>query len=304
MPFSYEYGTYSSYASGSAERKNLTDPIWEIVTTQDYRLRYAQYHRDEGLQNLRARAPQVSTWDDHETTNDSYGDGTVEQSGAENHQEVCPANRTSPDEEKAAANCDTDEGPFLDRMNAAAQAYMEWMPIRKGPFGTMAGGNVDTDLTQVIEWGNLATLVLLDSRVSERSAEPAGTTHFLDFSLAFGNLNVSAYEEEPLKSQFDAIHDSVMAEINNPEYTMIGGKTDFLEEKFAASKAAGKPWQIYGAATMMGPSVPPNLNTVHLLVSDPQVSGALRALTDATLQAEAAGIFRAAVAMANTGTPW
>ena len=97
----YEYGTYSTYASGAPEPKNLTDPIWEIVDLNDYRRRYAQYHTDEGLQNLRARAPQLSVWDDHETMNDSYSDGNPESSGAENHQEVCPANRTSTDEAKA-----------------------------------------------------------------------------------------------------------------------------------------------------------------------------------------------------------
>lgn len=56
----YEYGTYSSYATGAQERYEMTDPVWEIVDLNDYRRRYAQYHTDEGLQNLRARAPQMS----------------------------------------------------------------------------------------------------------------------------------------------------------------------------------------------------------------------------------------------------
>lgn len=145
---SYEYGSYSTYATSVPERAALTEPEWEIISVQDYRLRYAQYHRDEGLANLRARAPQVSIWDDHETMNDSYGDGTVERSGAENHEETCEAaNTTSTDAEKNDAGCDRDEGPIDVRLNYAAQAYMEWMPIRKGPFGTM--GFIDTDLTQV-----------------------------------------------------------------------------------------------------------------------------------------------------------
>lgn len=143
----YEYGTYSTYASNALERKNLTDPIWEIVDLNDYRRRYAQYHTDEGLQNLRARAPQLSVWDDHETMNDSHGDGNPETSGAENHQEFCPANRTSTDDEKATAKCDRDEGPIEVRLNDAVKAYMEWMPIRQGPFGEM--GFVENDITQV-----------------------------------------------------------------------------------------------------------------------------------------------------------
>jgi hypothetical protein len=79
--------------------------------------------------------------------NDAHGDGSPETSGGENHQEVCLANRSSTDEEKLAANCDTDEGPIEDRMNVAAKAYFEWMPIRKGPFDSM--GFVESDLTQV-----------------------------------------------------------------------------------------------------------------------------------------------------------
>jgi phosphodiesterase/alkaline phosphatase D-like protein len=60
FPQIYEYGTYSTYAIDSPERFALTDPVWEIVDLNDYRRRYAQYHMDEGLQNLRARAPQLS----------------------------------------------------------------------------------------------------------------------------------------------------------------------------------------------------------------------------------------------------
>lgn len=48
------------------------DPQWEIVELNDYRRRYALYHTDHGLQQLRARAPMIATWDDHEITNNWY----------------------------------------------------------------------------------------------------------------------------------------------------------------------------------------------------------------------------------------
>ena len=36
---------------------------------QDYRNRYATYHQyDEGLRNLRRRAPVIQIWDDHEVS--------------------------------------------------------------------------------------------------------------------------------------------------------------------------------------------------------------------------------------------
>ena len=52
----------------------------------------------------------------------------------------------------------------------AAQAYMEWMPIRRGP-GVM-GVVTTTSITQVIEWGKLATIAAFDTRISYRSKTP------------------------------------------------------------------------------------------------------------------------------------
>ena len=145
-------------------------PDWEISSLQDYRLRFATYSLDEGLENLRRRAPMIAIWDDHETTNNSYGQGSESNTGAENHQPVCPVNASSPVADKNSAKCDRDEGTATKRFRNAAQAYMEWMPIRKGP-GSM-GVVSTTSITQVIEWGSLATVVAFDSRLSHRSKEP------------------------------------------------------------------------------------------------------------------------------------
>jgi phosphodiesterase/alkaline phosphatase D-like protein len=56
------------------------------------------------------------------------------------------------------------------RFRNAAQAYMEWLPIRRGP-GSMGVINT-TSITQIIEWGNLASVVAFDTRLSFRSKEP------------------------------------------------------------------------------------------------------------------------------------
>jgi phosphodiesterase/alkaline phosphatase D-like protein len=77
---------------------------------------------------------------------------------------------SSPVDEKNAAECDRDEGDIVDRLKAATQAYLEWMPLRAGP-GTM--GVVDlASITQVIEWGSMATIVAFDTRISHRSMAP------------------------------------------------------------------------------------------------------------------------------------
>jgi alkaline phosphatase D len=74
------------------------------------------------------------------------------------------------DAEKNDAGCDRDENDVILRWNSAAQAYMEWIPVRRGP-GIM-GVVETTSLTQVIEWGNLATIVGFDTRISHRSKGP------------------------------------------------------------------------------------------------------------------------------------
>ena len=83
---------------------------------------------------------------------------------------MCPVNSTATDAAKRSAGCDRDEGPVDVRFTAAAQAYMEWMPLRRGP-GSM-GVVTTTSITQVMEWGKLASVVLFDTRISYRSKEP------------------------------------------------------------------------------------------------------------------------------------
>ena len=164
----YEYGTYGTYAKDAAEARDpFLLPVWEVIDLQDYRNRHATYvSGDEGLRNLRRRVPIMATWDDHETTNDSWGNAE-QGAGAENHQEVCPVDFMAADADKAEAQCDRDEGDAVERFTAAAQAYWEWMPIRHvaGSMGQIETGT----LTKVLEWGNLATIVGLDTRMSHRT---------------------------------------------------------------------------------------------------------------------------------------
>ncbi len=129
----YEYGV-DGYGNKKVDRKHL--PAHEIITLQDYRTRYSQYHLDEGLQNMRQQHPMIAIWDDHEVANNTYVDG------AENHQ---------PDK----------EGIFIERKAAAKIAYYEWIPIRES-------GKHYRNFT----FGNLAALIMLDERL-EGKTKPA-----------------------------------------------------------------------------------------------------------------------------------
>lgn len=83
---------------------------------------------------------------------------------------MCPVSESADAEEIDAAGCDRNEGSVDVRFTNAAQAYMEWMPIRRGP-GVM-GVVTTTSITQVIEWGKLATVAAFDTRISYRSKTP------------------------------------------------------------------------------------------------------------------------------------
>lgn len=124
-------------------------PAREIVSLADYRERYAQYREDPFLQEAHRQHPWVVTWDDHETTNNSYNDG------AENHQ---------PDT----------EGDWQVRKGQAVRAYFEWMPIRENSNsefdapekGLKPEGN--GKVFRTIRYGDIATFLVLDTRLAGR----------------------------------------------------------------------------------------------------------------------------------------
>lgn len=136
---------------------------------------------------------------------------------------MCPYNRTSTNDQKNEAQCDRDEGDAKLRFNKAAQAYMEWMPIRQGPM--MSGALEFTSITQVIEWGDLASIVAVDTRLGGRSMEPTIADTFTPFAAAtLYNLNISAYydEESDVRQSINDIAQLTKVEMSNPTYSMLG----------------------------------------------------------------------------------
>jgi alkaline phosphatase D len=130
----YEYGK-DGYGS-----LRTPDPEHEIVTLDDYRRRYAQYRSDPDLQAVHQWHPFVCVWDDHETANNSWQDG------AENH---------DPDS----------EGTWEDRVAAALQAWLEWLPVRE---------SAQTDegrIYRTLRYGDLADIYMLDTRVIGRDKQ-------------------------------------------------------------------------------------------------------------------------------------
>lgn len=175
----------------------------EILTLADYRKRYALYRSDEDLQALHAAAPMIAVWDDHEVTNDTWSEG------AQNHNED-PA---------------IDEGDFFSRRQQAFQAYFEWMPIRPA-----VAGDFETIYRQ-FEFGDLANLMMLDTRNAGRDEQIALENYIDPTSGAF---NGAEY----------------FAAINDPNRSLLGADQRLWLENAVNSSAA--TWQILGQQVLLG----------------------------------------------------
>ncbi|MGA9869902.1 MAG: alkaline phosphatase D family protein [Rhodococcus sp. (in: high G+C Gram-positive bacteria)] len=127
----YEYRTGAFAGKNGVVRQH--DPVHEIVSLADYRIRHGQYKSDPDLRSAHLGVPWICTWDDHESANDAY-DG-----GAENHQPET-------------------EGPWNVRKANSVQAYFEWMPVR------VAGSPQNRHLYRRLRFGNLLELSMLDLR--------------------------------------------------------------------------------------------------------------------------------------------
>jgi len=138
----YEYGSDpAKFGNGSAAALGrVTAPDNEIVTLEDYRIRYAKYRSDPNLKTLHATMPWITVWDDHEFANNAWVDG------AENHNSAT-------------------QGPWAARKAIAAQVYHEWMPIRvQDPANLLK-------IYRRFDFGNIFTLHMLDTRIEGRTKQ-------------------------------------------------------------------------------------------------------------------------------------
>jgi len=204
--YEYERGEYPSAREAIAER--VIEPPHEIVTLVDYYQRYAAYHTDSDLLELRRLKPMSAVWDDHEIANDAAA------RGAQNHQ--------------------ANEGAYADRVAAASKAYFDWMPIRRHE-------RRGVRLYRALDWGELARVVLLDTRLIGRERQ-------LDYRTALaGRLAQGGAEATAAIREF---RDGVL---NDPRRTLLGAEQEvWLQRTLAESKRRGQTWQIIAQQVVMG----------------------------------------------------
>lgn len=128
----YEYPS-GFYGGTNGQVVRPHEPREGCQTLAQYRIRYGHYHTDPMLQELHAAAPWVVTWDDHEFADDNWAEG-------------------------ADGDFFVGTEEYLPRKNAAAQAYLEWLPIR-GTSPTQGG-----HIYRQLNFGPLFNLTMLDLR--------------------------------------------------------------------------------------------------------------------------------------------
>jgi alkaline phosphatase D len=134
-------GDYIYEYNNDASLDRQIQPANETVTLEDYDARYNHYRLDPQLMKLHQQYPFIAVWDDHESADNAWIGG--------------------------ASNHDSTEGDWNIRKRNSADAFFNWMPIRE-----QASPN-ERRIYRTFDYGNLAELIFLESRIEGR-VEPSG----------------------------------------------------------------------------------------------------------------------------------
>jgi len=121
------------------------EPDRELITLEDYRARHGFYRGDIDLKSMHAAMPVIAVWDDHDLINGIWRDG--------------------------ASAHDPSKGSFSARRAAAMQAFQEWLPIR------VPDPAMPAKIYRRFDFGNLATLHMLDARALGRDEQASRADH-------------------------------------------------------------------------------------------------------------------------------
>ena len=160
-------GDYIYESDDEGEVGRPMEPLARCSTLVMFRARYAQYHRDPDLVYARQQYPWITVWDDHETGNDCWKDGS----------EHFP-----------------DSAQFAQIKRDATRAYFEWLPIREDSVHP-------PKVYRKFQYGDLLDLILLDTR-REGRMQPLD---FTDTMLFDENRTILGHEQyDWLLAQLDS----------------------------------------------------------------------------------------------------
>ena len=225
----YEYDIDGYGADAGRRLGRMHELAHEITTLADYRTRHAQYKADPGSRAMHARHPLIATWDDHETTNNPW------MGGAQNHQD--------------------DEGDWSTRREISLQAYFEWMPIRDP-----APGMSRADYWRSFQFGDLATLVTLETRHTGRSEQ-----------IDFGDFQERLSDPDSAARFYDEV-------VGAEDRTLLSTEMEaFVADELGKSVDNDTAWRLIGNQTLIAKIVAPLLN-------DPELDAYVDGMSDDALE--------------------
>jgi len=239
----YEYGP-NEYISPTGNVRAHSSS--EIITLEDYRNRYGQYHSDEHLKAAHAAFPWVVTWDDHEVEN--------------NYANVIPEKGQSVEE-------------FIKRRAAAYQAYYEHMPLRISSMPHGDGMKIYRDFS----YGNLADFYVLDTRqYRDDQANGDGSKPHSEESL---DPNRTVLGDKQEKWLFDKLGKS------KSHWNVLAQQIFFAQRKFGTSTApkySMDAWDGYPAARdrVIDFAASSSINNLVVLTGDVHASWASNLMED------------------------
>lgn len=219
----YEYEKYS-YPERLQNKRHGLRPKHHCQNLKDYRERYATYRTDKGLQKVHASVPFICIWDDHEISDSAFITGSEDDNGTKEE--------------------------FQKKKYQAIQAFIEYNPIRG-----MSHSHLDpVGAHRIFEFGDLATLMLIESRLSNRSKP-------LEIS------DTKFYSETAKKNKKDWNDVAIMEgkkdlldELADPNRKMIGDQqVENIAHAVRESVSAKKPWQILTSQTVLSQIKAPKL---------------------------------------------
>lgn len=195
-------------------------------TLADYRYLYKRYRTDPRLQAVHERFAFVATWDDHEFSDDCWGDATTYGNGSYD-----------------AATGKGDNPHQTSRRRAANQAWFEFMPADV-KLDKQTTGFETLRLYRDIQWGTLAHLVVTDQRtyradhiVPEALVNPATGT-------ALGEIGARYMVPQTTRDTFENLKMAGASADDKLAGVSILGRTqrEWWKQTLATSPATWKLW--------------------------------------------------------------
>ncbi len=204
------------------------------TTVADYRYLYKRYRSDARLQAVHARYAMIAIWDDHEFSDDCWGDAQTYDNGSYD-----------------AATGLGDNTHATSRRRQANQAWFEYMPADVSYDDSVAGFRT-LKIYRELQFGTLAHVVMTDQRlyrsdhlIPEAAPNPAT-------GIALGNIGSRALVPETLLyDQVEAAKIAAGTAAGDPLalVSMLGAtQRDWLKTTLANSPAT---WKLWGSEVML-----------------------------------------------------